>query len=551
MAAEDDREGVSFRSARFTLALPRRQRIPSGRGTVMAEFIDPRTHPEPCVRVPAAPVAASPDQLESLHRLCREGRLYEVEAWIKAGHPLQLAPNARPGGRRLPTPLEIALDTGQQSLVLLLLCNGYRLDLDPVPSLRRVLEARQWDFVDLLWSWGADPLQISPFTVFDTYKSVLFERFYAAGVDFLKDHALGDALAHHTSNKPLFGFAKRHLPTDPRFQIELNIALREHAYEGNAKGVLLSLWAGADPHAPAPDLDYPEDGELHLTAIEAAVMRGHATLLPVLQPDPTRDDFEALYQWAQNRQTVAALAKIVPPRNAGPVIRHLLFHLDSRLPGMSSSHSALETLETVFRAGGRWTQTTTEELKAIRSDLRRASDAEFVDVLQLLTGGDYCSPEVLRDLCRTPAMRQRMRKVGLLPSRRPAHDPRGVQSEPGWQTRKLLDKVGIVLPKPPKTPSIPLLAEIGERRRGGTLLRLSREALYERVWAEPVESLAKVWGLSGRGLAKACKRMGVPVPPRGYWARVQHGQHPRKTLLKNLPGGHSVEIRLYLPPKSP
>jgi hypothetical protein len=52
------------------------------------------------------------------------------------------------------------------------------------------------------------------------------------------------------SNKPLFGFAKRHRETDPRMQVELNIALDHHAHEGNLKGVHLYLWAGADPHAP-------------------------------------------------------------------------------------------------------------------------------------------------------------------------------------------------------------------------------------------------------------------------------------------------------------
>jgi hypothetical protein len=505
----------------------------------MPAFVDPRTDPNPRPGTPPAVVTDSPDQLAELHRLCREGRLYDVEDWIKADRPLQLSGQG-PHGQRFPTALTIALDTGQHSLVLLLLCNGYRLDLEPALPLTRALEARQWDFVDLLWAWGADPTQVSPSTVFDTYKSALFERFYAAGVDFLQGHALGDALAHHTSNKPLFGFAKRHLATDPRFQVELNIALREHAYKGNAKGVLLSLWAGADPHAPAPDLDYPEDDELRVTPIEAAVMRGHANLLPVLKPDPARDNFEDLYRWVRNRRTVEALATIVPPHNAGPVIRHLLFYLDSRFPGMSEYHGALDALETVFHTGGRWTETTGEELKAIRSHLRKATDAEFTDVLKLLTHGYHCSPDVLKELCRTPTMRQRMIKVGLLPSRRKAQDSRGAQPDPGWRTRKLLDKVGMALPKPPKDTNISPFVEIDERRWNGTTIRLTREALYERVWAEPVEKLAKSWGLSGRGLAKACKRAGVPVPPRGYWARVQNGQRPRRPRLREVDMGVSA-----------
>ena len=89
--------------------------------------------------------------------------------------------------------------------------------------------------------------------------------------------------------------------------------------------------------------------------------------------------------------------------------------------------------------------------------------------------------------------------------------------------------------------------EIGEGRWGWTTLRLTREALYERVWAEPVEKLAKSWGLSGRGLAKACKRAGVPVPPRGYWARVQNGQRLRRIPLREVEKGYPVTITAHVP----
>jgi hypothetical protein len=495
----------------------------------------------------ASAVADSPDELADLHRLCREGRLYDVEAWIKAGHPLQLSGEGV-YGRRFPTALTIAMDTGQHSLLLLLLCNGYQLNREPTSPLVLVLEARRWDLVDFFWSWGADPLQVSPSTVFETYNSALFERFYVAGVDFLKGHALGDALAHHTSNKPLFGFAKRHLPTEPRFQVELNIALREHAYEGNVKGVLLSLWAGADPHAPTLDLDYPEDEDLSDTAIEAAVMRGQADLLPVLKPDPARDKFDDLYRWAHDRRTVEALAKIVPPGNVGPVVQHQLLFLDSRTPWGSPAGSALAAVEAAFKAGGRWTTTTPEELKAIRHGLLKANHGEFVALMKLLTQGDHCHSEVLKALAQTPTMRQRMIKVGLLPSRRKDEKARVAQPDPGWRTRKMLEKVGIALPKPPKETSIPPFVEIGERHWNGTILRLTREALYERVWAEPVEKLAKSWGLSGRGLAKACERARVPVPPRGYWARVQNGQRPRRTPLPKVERGYPVEITVHVPP---
>jgi len=44
-------------------------------------------------------LAHSPEDLQPLHQLCREGRLYDVERWIADGKSLQLAPEAIGIGR--------------------------------------------------------------------------------------------------------------------------------------------------------------------------------------------------------------------------------------------------------------------------------------------------------------------------------------------------------------------------------------------------------------------------------------------------------------------
>ena len=59
----------------------------------------------------------------------------------------------------------------------------------------------------------------------------------------------------------------------------------------------------------------------------------------------------------------------------------------------------------------------------------------------------------------------------------------------------------------------------------------SRRELYELVWATPISKLAEQFGLSDRGLAKICERHQIPVPGRGYWARLQSGQPLKKTPL--------------------
>lgn len=63
---------------------------------------------------------------------------------------------------------------------------------------------------------------------------------------------------------------------------------------------------------------------------------------------------------------------------------------------------------------------------------------------------------------------------------------------------------------------------------------VNRKQLYNLVWSKPMNTLAKDYGLSGRGLAKLCQRNNIPVPPRGYWAKRAAGQKVQKAPLPVL-----------------
>jgi hypothetical protein len=55
---------------------------------------------------------------------------------------------------------------------------------------------------------------------------------------------------------------------------------------------------------------------------------------------------------------------------------------------------------------------------------------------------------------------------------------------------------------------------------GGLMLLYNREQLYEDVWSFPLSGLAEKYGVSDRALAKACRKLHVPVPTMGHWNKI-------------------------------
>lgn len=82
----------------------------------------------------------------------------------------------------------------------------------------------------------------------------------------------------------------------------------------------------------------------------------------------------------------------------------------------------------------------------------------------------------------------------------------------------------------------------------------TREELFALVWSEPMQLLAKRFGMSDRGLAKVCERSFIPRPGRGYWRRLELGYKSRRPPLRSLPSGvshHLATIRLHASETAP
>jgi hypothetical protein len=64
-------------------------------------------------------------------------------------------------------------------------------------------------------------------------------------------------------------------------------------------------------------------------------------------------------------------------------------------------------------------------------------------------------------------------------------------------------------------------------------IEFERAALFREIWASPISTLAKKYGLSDNGLRQICISLAIPLPGRGHWAKVAAGHKiPTPELLE-------------------
>lgn len=80
---------------------------------------------------------------------------------------------------------------------------------------------------------------------------------------------------------------------------------------------------------------------------------------------------------------------------------------------------------------------------------------------------------------------------------------------------------------------------------------VSREQLYALVWETPMSRLSDHFGLSGNGLAKICRRLEVPYPPRGWWAKKAAGHKVRQAPLPKPQPGTPNAAQIFRRERSP
>ena len=377
----------------------------------MTEFVDPRSNPEPPARVSREP-AAHGEELRELVQLCASGRVYDVERWIQVGRPIQAITYKRPGKASVLSPLRTAIRKKHGDLVLLLLCNGYRLELEPkdwTSVLDEALNIRAFDIVDLLLRWGADPTRVQTSNVIDTYKTDLIDRFWRAGVDYSADAEFVISLAH-TANKPLYGWLRRNR-SDQRLQDALDVALVEAVMEDKERPVHLLVWAGADPHRRVPtprELGRPNawDEDNVFSSAEAAITFGRHELFDVLRI-ASMPNLDAQAAHAHDSLTLKKVVALRPPVDWSPVILSFICKLCP--PWERASWDARDALDFIGSRGGTLTTVPPNEKRYLRRgllDLRSADD--FLWLLRWLKNPKHCDPAIYEELTRTTSMREKV-----------------------------------------------------------------------------------------------------------------------------------------------
>lgn len=376
----------------------------------MTDFIDPRTNPEPPPRVSRAP-ADHGDELRELLELCFAGRVYEVERWIQAGRPLQALTYKVPKKPMVVSPLRAAIRRRRTDVVLLLLCNGYRLELEaefPRSVLDEALEDGGLDVVELLLKWGADPTKVQADNVLNTFSSDLIERFWQSGVDFTDDPGFIRYLAS-TVNKPLYGWLRRNRSTNPRLQAALDVALLEAVTEDEDLPAHLLLWAGAQPHRKVPydhtldDFDSWQPDEL-ISSAEAAIIYGRQRLFERLRVAEL-PDLVAQVAHAHDCSTLKRLVAVRAPSDWSAVILAFIHRMTwSRLGAWDEQ----EALRFIASSGGRLLNADADEIRGLRRQLLELRADDFTWVVKWLRNEKHCERAIFSELTRTAAMQQKL-----------------------------------------------------------------------------------------------------------------------------------------------
>ena len=285
------------------------------------------------------------------------------------------------------------------------------------------------------------------------------------------------------------------------------------------------MWAGADTRSRGLMLGDEHFGkteedrtELAATALMEACYQENVDVLKKLKPDPSRDNLTELLNCAAGlarKEIIKYLLELGAQPNdkangASTAMDRCLLHLPHesidalihrRQVSSWEMRRTMESLSELAKHGAIWQPDGSRQMDYIRRGLYQVIPEVTVDLLELFIKAKCCSWETIQSLLRTPRIRQHLK----------SHEQRLLRLRLDLRTARVKAEQARVEAEQ---------ARINATRQAYMLAsRYNRERLYEEVWSEPVIVVAKKYGLSDVGLAKICKKLNIPRPGLGYWAK--------------------------------
>jgi hypothetical protein len=461
------------------------------------------------------PKTLSTTEAKQLLQLCKTGRLFDVQSWINSGNSLSIPAELKT------TPLKVALDTGFHSLVELLVSNEPSQDLKN-RALRHALTHKRKDLIELLVSHGAEISSVPFVEVLLLWDPTIIRYFLDHGADFIAGYPFAEAFAERirTALGPWRECKEKYPHLAPQLQEQADRALRYFCFKDDLKWVSLLMWAGADPRSSGPYWGDDEDleDEDYSSALTAAAYSKNVKILQRLKPDARTDDLDNLLARAATFgriETVRYLLDLGAKPNDKPdggssalgkclssSFQFRSFGYGDGWYGIRSKASkysvsdSLDTFRLLLEHGALWRPDEAREVGWVRRNLYECEPDVTLEVVERLVKHSAGLQETINKLVRTPAM-----KIHLEPVAR-----RLTQMKFDVRTRaqKAEDE------RHERLYRQRLLQQLARR--------YDREKIYQEIWSEPIQHVAKRYKLSDVGLAKVCRKLNIPRPGRGYWA---------------------------------
>ena len=344
--------------------------------------------------MPRRRVELSPSAKE-VSALIRNGKLFEVEAWVKSGKSLKMS-ELGPWSSML----YVAVDTGFHSLVKVVI-NGEKWDQEELScAMNRALYNRRWDLVELLLDAGAPAQDANLHEICRTMEPRVIERFLRAGVDPQEENAFAHVLSEFKV-KPLLRVYRDLRQEFPVLDRQASLALSEAIGERNLRWTSLLAWAGADPLRPVPyglSEEWTDDPDYGTSAAIRACMTDNLAYVRALKLKPNPEQARELVYYASFRPTpeiIKYLLNLVPKNELNEGENDSCKALESLVKSSHRDYSwissgradeekhILESVELLLDHGARWNPPD-NDLSCARRGLGTRVPKHVVQLIRLL-----------------------------------------------------------------------------------------------------------------------------------------------------------------------